>query len=78
MPSKISGDLGCPVGGKKEVIPGTFAATNDNGVTVYGRAKAVVEFAQGRVSVAARFTLVEGEELWGCGCLNVSSNNDFG
>ena len=69
--SKISGDLGCPVRGKEKVISGTFAATNNNGITVYGREKAVVECVQGRVSVMARFPLVEGEELKGCGCSNV-------
>ena len=78
VPSKISGDLGCPVGGKKEVIPGTFAATNNNGVAVYRREKAVVECVQGRVSVVARFALVEGEELRGCGCLNVGCYDDVG
>ena len=76
--TKISGNLGCPVGGQKEIIPGAFAARNNNGITVDGRDKAVVERVQGRVSVVARFALVEGEELRGCGCLNVGCYNDVG
>ena len=77
-PARSRATWAAPVGGKKEVIPGTFAATNNNGVTVYGRDKAVVECVEGRVSVVARFALVEGEELRGCGCLNVGCYDDVG
>ena len=43
VPSEISGYLGCPVGGKEEVIPRPFTAPDDNWVTVCRRTEAVVE-----------------------------------
>ena len=32
--SKISSNLSCPVGGEEEVVSGTSAAANDNGIAI--------------------------------------------
>ena len=34
VPGKISSNLSCPVGGEEEVVSGTFAAANDNGIAI--------------------------------------------
>ena len=34
VPRKISSDLRSPVGGKEEVVSGTFAAAYDNGIAI--------------------------------------------
>ena len=43
VPSKISSNLSCPVGGEEEVVSGTSAAANDNGIAIYGRIGAIGE-----------------------------------
>ena len=69
--SQVAGYLCRPVGKKEEVVSGSFASAEDDGVAVDGRAESIVECVQGRVPVIAGFALVEGEEVKGCGCSDV-------
>ena len=43
VPCEVAGNLCSPVGGKEEVVSGSFAAAYDDGIAIYGRIEAIGE-----------------------------------